>query len=94
MTVKQLLTTMVSLPDRVAIIDTSRNIIRRFRLDIPEEKKDLERYFYKSIVNRWIFEKVEKQPTTIREIVDQADCRDLNWRESMYIEVKGEKKNE
>ena len=92
MTVKQLLTTMVSLPDRVAIIDTSRNIIRRFRLDIPEEKKDLERYFYKRMVDRWIFEKVEKQPTTIREIVDQADCRDLNWRESMYIELKGEKK--
>lgn len=92
MTVKQLLTTMVSPPDRVAIIDTSRNIIRKFRLNIPEEKEDLEKYFYKRNVDRWILEKVVKQPETIREIVDQADCRDLNWRESMYIEVKGEKK--
>ena len=92
MTVKQLLTTMISLPDRVAIIDTSRNITRSFRLDIPEEKKDLERYFYKRNVDRWILEKVEKQPTTIREIVDQAKSPYRNWKESMYIEVKGEKK--
>ena len=92
MTVKQLLTTMVSLPDRVAIIDTSRNIIRKFRLDNPEEKKDMERYFYKRNVDRWILEKVEKQPATIREIVDRAESRDRNWKESMYIEVKGEKK--
>ena len=92
MTVKQLLTTMVSLPDRVAIIDTSRNIIRKFRLNIPEEKEDLEKYFYKRNVYKWILEKVEKQPTTIREIVDQAESRDRNWKESMYIEVKGEKK--
>lgn len=92
MTVKQLLTTMVSLPDRVAIIDTSRNIIRKFRLDNPEEKKDLERYYYKRNVDRWILEKVEKQPETIREIVDQAESRDRNWKESMYIELKGENK--
>lgn len=92
MTVKQLLTTMVSLPDRVAIIDTNRNIIMKFRLDNPEEKKHLERYFYKRNVDRWILEKVVKQPETIREIVDQADCRDLNWRESMYIELKGDTK--
>lgn len=92
MTVKQLLTTMVSLPDRVAIIDTSRNITKAFRLDNPEEKKDLERYFYKRNVYRWILEKVEKQPTTIREIVDQAESRYKNWRESMYIELKGDTK--
>ena len=92
MTVKQLLTTIVSLPDRVIIIDTSRNIIKKFRLNIPEEKEDLEKYFYKRNVDRWIFEKVVKQPDTIREIVDQADCRDINWRESIYNEVKGERK--
>lgn len=92
MTVKQLLTTMVSLPDRVAIIDTCRNITRSFRLDNPEEKKDLERYYYMRNVYRWILEKVEKQPTTIREIVDQAGSPYKNWKESMYIEVKGERK--
>ena len=82
MTVKQLLTTMVSLPDRVAIIDTSRNIIRKFWFDNPEDKKDLERYFYKRNVDRWILEK----------IADQAESGGRNWREFMYIEVKGEKK--
>lgn len=92
MTVKQLLTTMVSLPDRVVIIDMSHNIISKFRINIPEEKEDLEKYFYKRNVDRWILEKVVKQPDTIREIVDQADCRDLNWRESIYIEMKGDTK--
>ena len=92
MTVKQLLTTMISFPDRVAIIDTSRNIIRKFHLDNPEEKKDLEQYFYKRNVDRWILERVEKTPNTIREIIDQAESRDRNWRASMYIELKGDTK--
>ena len=92
MTVKQLLTTKVSLPDRVVIIDTSRNIIRKFRLDNPEEKKDLERYFYKRNVDRWILERVDKDPTTIREIVDRAVSLDLYWKESMFIELKGDTK--
>lgn len=92
MTVKQLLTTMVSPPDRVAIIDTSNNIIKKFRLDNQKEKKDLERYFYRRIVNKWILEKVEKKFTTICEIVDQATSPDMYWKESMYIEVKGERK--
>lgn len=92
MTVKQLLTTMVSPPDRVAIIDPSQGVIRKFHLDNPEEKKNLERYFYKRNVYRWILEKVEKTPATISEIIDQAASRERNWKESMYIEVKGEKK--
>ena len=92
MTVKQLLTTKVSLPDRVVTIDTSRNIIRKFRLDNPEEKKDLERYFYKRNVDRWILERVDKDPTTIREIVDRAVSLDLYWKESMFIELKGDTK--
>lgn len=91
MTVKQLLTTMVSLPDRVTIIDTSRNKIIKFRLDNPDEKKVLERYFYKRNVDRWILEKVVKQPTTIGEIIDQAEPG-KKWKESLYIEVKGENK--
>ena len=93
MTVKQLLITKVSLPDRVVIIDTSRNIIRKFRLDNPEEKNDLERYFYKRNVDRWIIEIVDKDPTTIREIiVDRAVCLDLYRKESMFIELKGDTK--
>ena len=78
MTVKELIESMVEMPDRVVIIDAHLRY-HGFHWDIPSENMDCKKEYYRRIVKQWILEKY-------------VNTESENRKKTIYIVLKGDTK--